>query len=164
VAGQGTVGLEVLDALPDLRTVVVPVGGGGLIAGISLALKQQRPDIRVIGVEPEHAPVVSESLAAGRPVVPSRLDTVAEALAPPYTRPSNLGIVRRHVDEMRLVSDEAIIGALKAVALQSKLVLEPGGAAAVAALLANTTIARPAVAILSGGNVDDERLAWWLGA
>src|SRR5919108_5540067 len=119
VAGQGTVGLEVIDGLPDVRTVVVPVGGGGLIAGVSLAVKQQRPEIRVIGVEPEWAPVVSESLAAGRPVVPSRLDTVAEALAPPYTRPSNLGIVRRHVDEMRLVSDEAIIGALKAVAPQS---------------------------------------------
>lgn len=163
VAGQGTVGLEVLDALPDVRTVVVPVGGGGLIAGIALALKQQRAEIRVVGVEPELAPVVSESLAAGRPVVPSRLDTVAEALAPPYTRPFNLGIIRRYVDEMRLVSDEAIIGAVKVVLLQSKLVLEPGAAAAVAALLADRTIARPAVAILSGGNIDGERLAGWLG-
>src|SRR5919201_642219 len=163
VAGQGTVGLEVLDALPDVRTVVVPVGGGGLIAGISLALKQQRGEIRVIGVEPERAPVVGESLAAGRPVVPSRLDTIAEALAPPYTRPYNLGIVRRYVDEMRLVSEEAIIDALKAVAMQSKLVLEPGGAAAVAALVADPAITRPAVAILSGGNVDGERLAAWLG-
>lgn len=164
VAGQGTVGLEVIDTLPDVRTVVVPVGGGGLIAGMSLALKQQRPEIRVIGVEPERAPVVSESLAAGRPVAPSRLDTIAEALAPPYTRPFNLGIIRHHVDEMRLVSDEAIIEALKAVTLRNKLVLEPGGAAAVAALLADSAIARPAVAILSGGNVDGERLAGWLAS
>ena len=164
VAGQGTLGLEALDAVPDLRTIVVPVGGGGLIAGISVTIKQLRHEVRVIGIEPERAPVVSESLAAGQPVVPSRLDTIAEALAPPYTRAFNLGIIRRYVDEMRLVSDDAIIDAVKAVALRSKLVLEPGGAAAVAALLADPTIARPAVAILSGGNVDGERLAGWLAS
>ncbi|HET9848043.1 MAG TPA: threonine/serine dehydratase [Candidatus Dormibacteraeota bacterium] len=162
VAGQGTVGLEVLEAVPDIRTMVVPVGGGGLIAGISLALKQQRKEIRLIGVEPEGAPVVSEGLAAGRPVVPSRLDTVAEALAPPYTRPFTLGIIQRYVDEMRLISDAAIIEALKVVALKSKLVLEPGGAAAVAALLADTTLPRPAVALLSGANVDGQKLGGWL--
>ena len=162
VAGQGTVGLEVLEAVPDIRTIIVPVGGGGLIAGISVALKQQGKKIRVIGVEPEGAPVVSESLAAGRPVAPSRLDTVAEALAPPYTRPFTLGVIQRYVDEMRLVSDAAIIEALQAVALKSKLVLEPGGAAAVAALLADGTLARPAVAVLSGGNVDGDKLAGWL--
>lgn len=164
VAGQGTVGLEILEAVPEMKTVIVPVGGGGLIAGISLALKQSHAEIRVVGVEPERAPVVSESLAAGRPVKPSRLDTVAEALAPPYTRPFNLGIIRRLIDEMRLVSDEAIVEALKMVALRSKLLLEPGGAAAVAALLADASIARPAVAVLSGGNVDGERLVEWIAA
>jgi len=162
VAGQGTICLELIAAVPDLRTVVVPVGGGGLVAGVATAIKEQRPEVVVIGVEPERAPVVSESLAAGHPVPPSRLDTIAEGLAPPYTRPFNLAIVQRYVDEIRLVSDEAIIEALKAVALESKLVLEPAGAAGVAALLADPSIDRPAVVILSGGNLDSDRLATWL--
>jgi threonine dehydratase len=162
VAGQGTVGLEILESVPGLKTVMVPVGGGGLIAGVAIAVKQTRPDLRVIGVEPERAPVVSESLAAGHPVAPSRLDTVADGLAAPYTRPLNLQIIRENVDEIRTVSDEAIIDALRCVALKAKLVVEPAGAAAVAALLADDRIARPAVAILTGGNVDAARLAGWL--
>src|SRR6202011_1415731 len=83
-AGQGTVGLEILTALPDVRTVVVPIGGGGLISGFAAAVKLQRPTTRIIGVEPEEAPGVSESLAAGHPVAPSRLDTIADGLAAPY--------------------------------------------------------------------------------
>ena len=162
VAGQGTVGLEILEAVPHARSVVVPVGGGGLIAGIAVAIKQRRREVHVIGVEPERAPVVSESLAAGRPIAPSRLDTIAEALAPPYTRPFNLGLIQRYVDEMRTVSDEAIVAGLRAVALQAKLVVEPGGAAGVAALLGDASIARPAVIVLSGSNVDSARLAGWL--
>jgi threonine dehydratase len=161
-AGQGTVGLEIVDAVPDLRTVLVPVGGGGLISGIAVAVKQQRPDIRVIGVEPEKAPAVTESLAAGHPVPPSRLDTVADGLAAPYTRPLTLAIIQRYVDEMRTVSDEAIIDALKVIALRAKLVVEPAGAAAVASLLADPGVERPVVAILSGGNVDGQRLSTWL--
>jgi threonine dehydratase len=161
-AGQGTVGLEILDAAPDLRTVIVPVGGGGLIAGIAVAIKSQRPDIRVIGVEPEGAPVVNESLAAGRPVAPSRLDSIADGLGAPYTRPFNLGLIQRYVDQMRIVSDDAIIDALNAIAQQSKLVVEPAGAAAVAALLADAEIERPVAAVLTGGNVDMDRLASWL--
>lgn len=162
VAGQGTVGLEIFDALPDLCTVIVPVGGGGLISGVATALKSRRRSIRVLGVEPERAPVVSESLAAGHPVKPSRLDTVAEALAPPYTRPFNLGIIRREVDEIRLVSDPGIIDALRRIALEAKLVVEPGGAAALAALLDDSSIERPVVIILSGANIDGPRLAAWL--
>src|SRR5919201_186747 len=159
VAGQGTVGHEVIESVPNLKTVLVPVGGGGLIAGVALALKQQRPDLRVIGVEPERAPAVSESLTAGHPVAPSRLDSVADGLAAPYTRPFNLQIIREHVDEIRTVSEEAIIDALRSVALKAKLVVEPAGAAAVAALLGDDRIERPVVAILTGGNVDAERLA-----
>ena len=162
VAGQGTVGLEIIDALPQLRTILVPVGGGGLIAGVATAIKEQRADVVIIGVEPERAPVVTESLAAGHPVPPSRVDTIAEGLAPPYTRTFNLSIVQRYVDEMRTVSDGAIIEALKMVALKSKLVVEPAGAAGVAALLADSSIERPAAVILSGGNVDSDRLASWL--
>jgi threonine dehydratase len=162
-AGQGTVGLEILEAVPDLRSLVVPVGGGGLISGIAVALKQQRPAVRIIGVEPEQAPCVSESLAAGHPVVPSRLDTVADGLAAPYTRPFTLALIQRYVDEVRTVSDVAIIEALKLIALRVKLIVEPAGAAAVAGLLADPSIERPVVAILSGGNLDGQRLAAWLG-
>jgi threonine dehydratase len=161
-AGQGTVGLEILDAVADVRSVIVPVGGGGLIAGVAVAVKQQRPEVRIIGVEPEQAPGVNESLAAGHPVAPSRLDTVADGLAAPYTRPFNLGLIQRYVDEMRTVSDAAIIDALKTIALKAKLVVEPAGAAALAALLADPAIERPVVAIVSGGNVDGRRLAGWL--
>jgi threonine dehydratase len=161
-AGQGTVGLEILDAVPDLRTLVVPVGGGGLIAGMAVAIKTQRPKLRIIGVEPEGAPVVSESLAAGQPVPPSRLDSIADGLGAPYTRPFNLTLVQRYVDQMRTVSDEAIIEAVKAIAQQAKLLVEPAGAAAVAALLADAEIERPVAAVLSGGNVDIDRLGSWL--
>jgi threonine dehydratase len=161
-AGQGTVGLEILEAVPDVRTVIAPVGGGGLIAGVAVAIKQQRPEVRIIGVEPEQAPVVNESLVAGHPVASSRLDTVADGLAAPYTRPFNLALIQRYVDEMRTVGDDAIVEALKVIVLRAKLVVEPAGAAAITALLADTAIARPVVAILSGGNLDGQRLAGWL--
>jgi len=161
-AGQGTVGLEILDAVPDVRTVMVPVGGGGLIAGVGVAIKQQRPNVRIIGVEPERAPTVSESLAAGHPVRPSRLDTIADGLAAPYTRPFNLALIQRFVDEVRTVRDEAIIGALTSIVLQAKLVVEPAGAAGVAALASDSTIQRPVVIALTGGNVDGLRLGSWL--
>ena len=163
-AGQGTVGLEILEAIPDVRSLVVPVGGGGLIAGVTVAVKQQRPEVRIIGVEPEQAPTLNESLAAGYPVAPSRLDTIADGLAAPYTRPFNLALIQRYVDEVRTVSDAAIIDALKAIVLKAKLVVEPSGAAAMAALLADPAIERPVVAILSGGNLDSQRLAAWLGS
>jgi threonine dehydratase len=162
-AGQGTVGLEILDAVADVRSLIVPVGGGGLIVGVAVAVKQQRPEVRIIGVEPEQAPGVNESLAAGHPVAPSRLDTVAEGLAAPYTRPFNLGLIQRYVDEMRTVSDAAIIDALKTIVLRAKLVVEPAGAAALAALLVDPAIERPVVVVLSGGNVDGQRLSAWLG-
>ena len=162
IAGQGTVGLEIVETLPDVATVVVPVGGGGLISGVAIGIKGRRPESRVIGVEPERAAVVSESLAAGQPVPPSHNDSVAEGLAPPYTRPLNLDIVQGHVDELRLVSDDAILKAVRVVALDAKLVLEAAGAAGVAAVLADPSIARPVVIILTGGNVDMPRLASWL--
>jgi threonine dehydratase len=105
---------------------------------------------------------VSESLAAGHPVAPSRLDSIADGLAAPYTRPFNLSLIQRHVDQMRTVSDEAIIDALKAIAQHTKLVVEPAGAAAVATLLADAEIERPVGAILTGGNIDMDRLGSWL--
>src|SRR3989440_6915002 len=161
-AGQGTVGLEILEALPELRSLVVPVGGGGLMAGVAVAVKQQRPQVRIIGVEPVQAPAVNESLAAGHPVMPSRLDTIADGLAAPYTRPFNLALIQRLVDEVRTVSDEAIIAALTSIVLQAKLVVEPAGAVGVAALASDAAIQRPVVIVLTGGNVDGLRLGSWL--
>ena len=161
-AGQGTVGIEILEAVPDVRNLIVPVGGGGLISGVAVSVKQQRPQVRIIGVEPEQAPAVSESLAAGHPVAPSRLDTIADGLAAPYTRPFNLVLIRRYVDEMRTIRDAAIIEALRTIVLQAKLVVEASGAAALAALLADPAIERPVVVVVSGGNVDRQRLSGWL--
>ncbi len=162
IAGQGTVALEILDDAPEVATVVVPVGGGGLIAGVASAIKALKPDVRVIGVEPVGACVVTRSLKAGRPLDLERLDTIAEGLAAPYTRPLNLGIIQRCVDEVVTVSDEQLVDALRLLILKSKLVVEPAGAAGVAVALARPPEDRPTVAILTGGNVDPQRLAGWL--
>jgi threonine dehydratase len=159
IAGQGTVGLEVLEAVPDVRTVVVPVGGGGLISGVATALKESNKNIVVLGVEPERASVVSASLRAGHPVAPSRLDTIADGLAAPYTRPLTLGIIRRYVDDVRTVSEDAIAAAVKSLALRARLVAEPAGAAGLAGVAEDSSIATPIVIIVSGGNIDGTRLA-----
>jgi threonine dehydratase len=161
VNGQGTVGLEILQALPQVRTVVVPVGGGGLISGVAAAIKNRRPEVRIVGIEPEGASVVSDSLAAGRPVPLERIATVADGLAAPYTRPLNLALLKRYVDEVRTVSDTAILEALRAIVSGSRLVVEPAGAAGVAGL-ASLDFNRPAVAILTGANVDRLQLGRWL--
>lgn len=164
VAGQGTVGLEILDDVPEPGTIVVPVGGGGLIAGIALAVKARRPAVRIVGVEPELSAAVSDSLRAGRPGPPQRFDTVADGLAAPYTRALNLGIVQRFVDEMVQVTESQIVAAVRAVAVDLRLVAEPAAAAAVAALReGRVSPARGAtVAVLTGSNVDPARLAAWL--
>jgi threonine dehydratase len=164
VAGQGSVGLEIIEAVPDVGTIVVPVGGGGLVAGIAAAAKARRPSVRLVGVEPEICAAVSDSLRAGRPVPPQRLDTVADGLAAPYTRPLNLGIIQRLVDEMVQVSESQIVDAVRAVARDLRLVAEPAGATAVAALREGRVSAGqgPTVAVLTGSNVDPARLAGWL--
>jgi threonine dehydratase len=161
VNGQGTVGLEILQALPEVRTVVVPIGGGGLISGVAAAIKSRWPEARVIGIEPEGASVVSQSLAAGRPVPLKRIETIADGLAPPYTRQLNLALVKEYVDEVRTVTDTAILDALRALAASARLIVEPAGAAAVAGLV-GLDLKPPVVAILTGANVDQHQLARWL--
>jgi threonine dehydratase len=159
-AGQGTVALELLEQAPDVQVVVVPIGGGGLIAGISAAIKGIRPDVRVFGVEPVGAATMRQSLDAGAPqkISPS---TVADGLAAPIVGEMTLDAVRRFVDDVVLVSDEEILAALRDIASYAKLVVEPAGAAGVAALLTGKIPlergTRVAV-VLSGGNVDLERL------
>ncbi len=165
VAGQGTVGLEILDDAPEVEAVVVCVGGGGLLAGVALTIKALRPEVRVIGVEPEGAPAVTRSLAAGRPVTLEKIDTIADGLAAPFAAALTQEVISRHVDDVVLVSDDEIIAALRVILERTKLLVEPAGAAAVAALLTGKT-ALPhgacTVATLSGGNIDLERLKRFL--
>jgi threonine dehydratase len=161
VVGQGTLGLELLEELPDVSTIVVPVGGGGLISGVAAAVRQQQPQVRVVGVEPEGSAVVQLSLEKGSPQRLERLDTIADGLAAPWTEEYNLAIIRQHVDEMVRVSDREIALALVTILERMKLLVEPAGAAAVAALLARRVTLGPSgktIAILSGGNADTEKL------
>lgn len=158
MAGQGTIGLEILGDLPDVEMVLVPVGGGGLLSGIATALKARRPSVRVIGVEPTGADIVHRSLQAGKPLrLETRPNTVADGLAAPFAGEHTQAQIRRDVDQVVLVEDEAILRALKLIMERAKLVPEPAGAAAYAALLAGAVKPdRGAVVacVVSGGNVD----------
>src|ERR687885_304591 len=141
--------------------VVVPVGGGGLICGIATALKEQRPDVRVVGVEPDGAPSLTRALDAGRVVPLPSVQTIADGLAAPFAGPLTLETAQRYVDDVVLVSDDEIVEALRLTLERTKLQVEPAGAAGVAALLAGRCGVRPGarvVAMLSGGNVDRARL------
>jgi threonine dehydratase len=159
-AGQGTVGLELLEQCRDLEAVVVPIGGGGLISGIAVAIKSVNPDIKIFGVEPEGAATMRKSLDAGTPQSISP-KTVADGLAAPMVGQMNLDIARRHVDDVILVTDEDIVAALRDVVAYARLVIEPAAAAGVAALLSRKLRfdrgTRVAV-VISGGNVDLSRL------
>jgi len=161
IAGQGTVGLELVEQVPDVDTVLVGVGGGGLIAGVAAAVKALRPRARVIGVEPEGAPGMTESLRRGEPVRLDHVDTIADGLAAPFAGRLNFAHVRALVDEMVLVSDAEIAAAIPVLMERCKIVPEPAGAAVVAALLSGKftpPTGSTTVAIVSGGNVDRGRL------
>lgn len=161
IAGQGTVGLEIVRDVPDVETIIVCVGGGGLLAGIAVAAKSLNPLIRVIGVEPEGAPVVTRSLAAGFPVTIEKITTIADGLSAPFAAPTSQRLIERYVDDVVLVTDEEIMDALRLILERTKLLVEPAGAAAVAALLARRAeiaSGSRAIATLSGGNVDFEKL------
>jgi threonine dehydratase len=155
IAGQGTVGLEVLDQCPDVATVVVCTGGGGLVSGVAAAVKERRPDVRVVAVQAETAAAFPGSLAAGRPVTLTSTATMADGIA--VAAPSELTLehVRRLVDEVRTVSEEDLSRALLLCLERAKMVVEPAGVAAVAAVLADpTAFVPPVVAVVSGGNID----------
>ncbi|MEU5093377.1 threonine ammonia-lyase [Streptomyces sp. NPDC020996] len=155
IAGQGTVGLEILEQCPEVRTIVVGIGGGGLVAGIAVAVKALRPDVRIVGVQAEGAAAYPPSLASGRPVSMDNPVTMADGIR--VGRPGDVpfGIVRDLVDEVRTVSEDELSTALLLCLERAKLVVEPAGASPVAALLsAPRTFEPPVVAVLSGGNVD----------
>lgn len=155
VAGQGTAGLEILEQVPDVETVLVPTGGGGLLAGIAIAIKAARPDVRVVGVQAAGAAAFPGSLAAGRPVGLAEMQTMADGIAVGLPGDVTFAAVRDHVDEILTVSEESLSRALLALVERAKMVVEPAGAAAVAAILDDPgRVATPAVAVLSGGNID----------
>lgn len=158
IAGQGTIGLEVLEDLPEVDTILVPLSGGGLISGIALAMKSASPAIRVIGVSMDRAPVMYHSLKAGEPIDMEEEDTIADALV------GNIGLnnkytfrmVQRYVDEVILVSEEDIAEAMAFALELHHLIVEGGGAVGVAALLYQKVndLGRNVVVVLSGSNVD----------
>jgi threonine dehydratase len=156
VAGQGTAGLEILDQCPDVKTIVVSAGGGGLLAGIAVAVKAARPDVRVVGVQAEQAAAYPLSLAAGKPVPFANMQTMADGIAVGMPGEVPFALVRELVDDMETVSEESLSRALLFVLERAKLVVEPAGAAAVAHLLerAGQPMDGPVVAVLSGGNID----------
>jgi len=160
LAGAGTVGLELMEQAPGLDAVVVPIGGGGLMAGVACAVKALAPGCRVIGVELAEGPGMTPALAAGKPVPVTRPKTLADGLTPPFVGAIPLEVARRHVDEIVLVTEADIAEAMCALFERARLVAEGSGAAATAALLAGRVrLPRGAsvAAILSGGNVDPER-------
>ncbi|MEI8056824.1 MAG: threonine ammonia-lyase [Actinomycetes bacterium] len=155
VAGQGTAGLEILEQRPDVKTVVVCTGGGGLLAGIAVAIKGIRPDIRVVGVQAAGAAAYPNSLAQGHPVQLTSMTTMADGIA--VGRPGDVpfALVQSLVDEIRVVDEEVLARALVLGLERSKIVVEPAGAAAMAAILDDpSAFEAPIVAVVSGGNVD----------
>ncbi|BDT92644.1 threonine ammonia-lyase [Nocardia sputorum] len=158
VAGQATVGTEIAEQLPQVGTVLVPTGGGGLLAGVAVALRQLAPDARVIGVQAAEAAAWPDSLAAGRPVRVDRMATMADGIA--VGRPGIVPFdhVAQHVSRIVTVDEEALSQALLLCLERAKLIVEPAGAAAVAALTSHAPeelgLRGPVCAILSGGNID----------
>jgi threonine dehydratase len=155
VAGQGTMGLEILEQNPDVKTVVVCTGGGGLLAGTALAIKSLRPDIKIIGVQAEMAAAYPPSLAAGSPQMLPKMSTMADGIAVGKPGDVPFQIIQQHVDEIRTVSEASLARALLLTLERSKLQVEAAGIAAVAAILDDPdSFEGPVVASLSGGNID----------
>lgn len=159
IAGQGTAGLEILEQHPDAAAVLVPIGGGGLVAGVAAAIKLTRPGVQVIGVEPSGAAAMKASLDAGHAVTLDKTQTIADGLMP--VRPGDLTFahVQAYVDRIVTVEDTQIIDAVLWTFEKVKIVAEPSGAATVAAALSGMVdVAGPIVAIVSGGNMGLEKL------
>jgi threonine ammonia-lyase medium form len=163
IAGQGTAGVEIVEDLPDVDTVVVPVSGGGLISGVAAAVKQLRPQARVIGAEPELAGDAAESFRRGRRVAWSPEDTartIADGLRVRQVGALTWRHIQRYVDDVVTVTEEQILDAVRLLALRSRLVAEPSGAVSVAAVLSGAARPQgPTVAVISGGNIDPALLA-----
>jgi len=161
IAGQGTIGLELLEQVPDLEAVVVPIGGGGLIGGIACALKERNPKIRVVGVEPEKLPSMLRARVSGQPVTIAPAATIADGIAVRRAGDLTLPLVERYVDEIVTVDDEEIASAILMLLEQEKTLAEGAGAAALASLLQSKTNlrGRRTAVLVCGGNIDVSLLA-----
>ena len=157
IAGQGTLGLEILEAMPDVATVLVQLSGGGLIAGVAAAIKAERPDVRVVGVSMERGAAMHASLAAGKPVEVEEVATLADSLG------GGIGVANRHtfamvkalVDEVVLLTEAEIAAGISHAYWQERQIIEGSGAVGIGALLAGKVIpAGPTMLVLSGGNID----------
>jgi threonine dehydratase len=163
IAGQGTLGLELLEDVEDLRRVLIPVGGGGLAAGVAVAIKDARPDVEIFGIQVETFPALAASLDAGRPVdVTPPLTTIADGIAVKRPGEITLPLLQRHLDGVAMVSEDEVAEAIVLLLEKAKLVVEGAGAVGVAALLGGHVAPAPrgtTVVVLSGGNVDAGLLA-----
>ena len=166
IAGQGTIGLELVTEAPDAATVVVPVGGGGLISGIAAALRLSGHRARIVGVQAAGAAAMQASLAAGHLVALERISTMADGIAPRAVSVLTLEHVEAYVDSVVTVAEDELAKAMLLLLERAKAVVEPAGAAAVAALLTDKVPDGdgPAVAVVSGGNVDLHLLSRLIGA
>jgi len=160
VAGQGTLGLEIAEQVPEADTVIVPIGGGGLAGGVGTALAGMAPDVRVIGVQAAGAAVVPQSLAKGVPVSIDHPDTIADGIATGSVSELTLGLIQEHVDTVVTVTDGEIAGAILLLLERAKQLVEGAGAAPVAALLSDDldVTGETVVPLLCGGNIDPARL------
>lgn len=161
IAGQATVGMEILTQVPEVDVVIVACGGGGLISGVAAAIKQRRPKVRVIGVEPVGADGMTRSLAAGSPQRLEKLDTIADGLAAPFAGTRNLAHCQAFVDDWFVVPDSEIVDAMRVLMSRCKIVPEPAGAAAVVPLLTGRLTLPPGatvVPIVCGGNIELAKL------
>jgi threonine dehydratase len=161
VAGQGTVGLELLEDVPDLNTIIVPIGGGGLISGISIAAKTLNPQLRMVGVQSEGAPAVYRSWRAGKIIEVASINTIADGLAARKPLELTFGIIKRYVDTVMLVSEEEIGEAVLALLQKAHILSEPSGAASLAALLFkyHQKPKEKIAVIISGANISIDYLA-----
>ena len=157
IAGQGTIGLEILDQMADVDAVIVPIGGGGLISGVATAVKGLAPNIRTIGVEPAGAPRYGKSRAAGEPVALEKVETIADGTRTDHANPDNFQMIQARVDDLCAVDDAHIRQAIRLLMDKAKLTVEPSGTLPVAAALAGALPVKPedkVVFVLSGGNLD----------
>ncbi|MEB3222141.1 MAG: threonine ammonia-lyase [Candidatus Sericytochromatia bacterium] len=160
IAGQGTVGLELLDELPGLETAIVPVGGGGLMSGVAIALKEINPRIRVVGVQAEGAPALVKAWQANELVATPSVKTIADGIAIKYPAARTFHYIAKYVDEMVTVSDEDTANTIVQLLERTKLVVEGAGAVGLAALLTGKVTGRGKTAVvLSGGNIDTKLLS-----
>lgn len=156
IAGQGTIGLEILRQLPDVATVLVPVGGGGLAAGVAVAMKSLKPDVRVIGVQAQGAPAVYQSRQKGELVYTESVRTIADGIAVKQPGKLNWELINQYVDDIVLVDEEEIAQSILALLERAKLVVEGAGAVGLAALMSGKVVSSqgPVCVVLSGGNID----------